>query len=123
MEWQQMTGFQSPCAEYAEKRLSLDQKYFSHPSSMFIMKLMSSYENFSLQKHDHLVIDRSLHPKDGDLVVAIIKSEFKVAKLSLYSGKRVLLPYNVIIDENCEDDFIWGVISSLHRGLLYDRTR
>lgn len=123
MEWQQMTGFQSPCAEYAEKRLSLDQKYFSHPSSMFIMKLMSSYENFSLKKHDHLVIDRSLHPKDGDLVVAIIKSEFKVAQLSLHSGKKVLLPYNVIIDENCEDDFVWGVISSLHRGLLYDRTR
>lgn len=123
MEWQQTTGFQSPCAEYAEKRLSLDQKYFSHPSSMFVMKLMTSYENFSLRKNDHLVIDRSLHPREGDLVVAVIGSEFKVASFHIQSNKKILLPYKVIIDEDCQDDFIWGVISSLHRGLTHDRTR
>lgn len=122
-QWQQVTGFQSPCAEYAEKRLSLDKKYFSHPSSMFVMKLMSSYDNFALRKNDHLVIDRSLHPKDGDLVVAIISSEFKVARFHIQGGKKILLPYKVVIDENNEDDFIWGVISSLHRGFLYDRSR
>jgi|SRR5690606_24853610 len=117
MDWQQMTGFQSPCAEYAEERLSLDKKFLSNPPAMFPVKVSSDSLQFNIKKGDYLIIDRSLLPKHNDLVIAVINSEFKIARLDLIRNKRgLLLPYNILMGVDEEDNnFIWGVVSSLHR--------
>jgi DNA polymerase V len=115
-DFQQMTGFQSPCAEYAEDRLSLDERYLTNPPAMFPLRVSSDSKLFELQKGDELIIDRSLHPKIGDLVVAVISNEFVIARFTLHQGIPLLLPFNKKVgDEENGDDFIWGVVSSQHR--------
>ena len=60
--------------------------------------------------------DRSLDPKPGDLVIAIISNEFKIARFSVVQGVGFLLPFNKRVGEDeLGDDFIWGVVSSQHR--------
>lgn len=116
IEWQQMTGFQSPCAEYAEEKLSLDKKFLSNPPAMFIVKVSSNSPHFNIKKGDYLVVDRSLQPKPYDLIIAVIGNEFKVARFDQQGKSRTLFPYNIPIGvDEMDENFIWGVISSLHR--------
>jgi len=115
-EFQQMTGFQSPCAEYAEDRLSLDQFYLTHSAAMFPLRVSKDLPLFELRKNDQLIVDRSLSPKSGDLVVAVISNEFVIARFSFMKDGAYLLPFNKKVgDEESGEDFIWGVISSQHR--------
>jgi DNA polymerase V len=115
-EIQQVTGFQSPCAEYGEDRLSLDEKYLTNPPAMFPVRVASDSRLFDLKKGDHLIVDRSLDPKPGDLVIAVISNEFKIARFNLVEGVGYLLPFNKRVGEDeLGEDFIWGVISSQHR--------
>ena len=115
-EIQEMTGFQSACAEYAEDRLSLDQKYLTNPPAMFPLKVATSSKLFELRKGDDLLVDRSLDPRPGDLVVAVIGNEFRLAKFTLVEGVAVLMPFNKKIGEDeLGEDYIWGVVASQHR--------
>lgn len=115
-EIQQVTGFQSPCAEYAEDRLSLDQKYLTNPPAMFPLRVAADSKMFDLKKGDHLIVDRSLEPKNHDLVIAVIENEFKIARYELRGGQGILLPFNKKVGEDeLGEDFIWGVVSSQHR--------
>ena len=116
-EIQEMTGFQSPCAEYAEDRLSLDQRFLTNPPAMYPLRVSSDSKLFDLKKGDHLIIDRSLDPKPGELVVAVISNEFKIARFALgQDGQGYLMPFNKKVgDVEAEEDFIWGVVSSQHR--------
>lgn len=122
-EIQQMTGFQSACAEYAEDRLSLDEKYLTNPPAMFPVRVGSDSRQFQLRKGDHLIIDRSLDPRPGDLVIAVISNEFKIAQFVLLQGMPYLLPYNKRVgDDESGDDYVWGVIASLHRKFRHDHS-
>ncbi len=115
-EIQEMTGFQSACAEYAEDRLSLDERYLTNPPAMYPLLIKSDSKLFELRKGDHLIIDRSLDPRPGDLVVAVISNDFKIASFALGPDGPILLPYNKKVgDVELEEDFIWGVVSSQHR--------
>ncbi|WP_408095692.1 LexA family protein [Peredibacter sp. HCB2-198] len=112
-----MTGFPSPCAEYAEEELSWESRYIANEPATFHVKISSDQRQFELKKGDHLIIDRSLDPKPGELVVAVINNEFKIAQFTLAaSGEGILMPFNKKVgDVEAEEDFIWGVVSSLHR--------
>jgi DNA polymerase V len=115
-EIQQVTGFQSPCAEYGEERPSLDAKYLTNPPAMFPVLAAADSRLFDLKKGDHLIVDRSLDPRPGDLVIAVISNEFKIARFTLVQGTGYLMPFNKTVgDDELGEDFIWGVVSSLHR--------
>ncbi len=117
-EIQGMTGFQSACAEYAEDRLSLDQRYLTNPPAMYPLLIKTDSRLFELRKGDHLIINRSLDPRHGDLVVAVISNEFVIARFSIGPNGAALLPFNKRPgDVEQEEDFIWGVVSSQHRVL------
>ena len=115
-EIQQMTGFQSACAEYAEDRLSLDERYLTNPPAMYPLRVSTDSKFFELRKGDELIIDRSLEPKAGDLVVAVITNEFVIARFTFHQGIPILLPYNKKVGaDELGEDFIWGVVASQHR--------
>lgn len=62
---------------------------------------------------DILVIDRSLKPEHGKIVVACVDGEFTVKKLQLYP-ELMLIPCNPDyqpIRPNTEDLVIWGVVT------------
>ena len=64
--------------------------------------------------HDMLIVDRSVKPRDGNIVVALIDNEFTVKGLKLLGKQVILIPENpdfkpIKITETMEFK-IWGVV-------------
>jgi DNA polymerase V len=101
-----ISGFQSPCAEFAEKPLSLDMRYLTNRPSLFIVEAAKDSKPLGIVKGDKLLIDRSLSPKDGQLCLLVINNEFLLQKFS----------HKLIHNQNPESgDFVWGVVTTLIR--------
>jgi DNA polymerase V len=64
--------------------------------------------------NDLLVVDRSLTPTSGDIVVGIIDNEFILRSYYTFNGKEYLMPDNNYfkpIERNESTQFeIWGVV-------------
>lgn len=115
-EIQQMTGFQSPCTEYAEDELSLDKVFITDRPAMYAVISAFDRIQFGIQKHDKLIIHRGKTPVSNQIVMAVINNTFVLAKFQWVQGVGYLMPYNKRVgDVEQGDDFIWGVLSSLHR--------
>lgn len=115
-EIQQMTGFQSPCAEFAEDELSLDAVFVTDRPAMMFVRASQNYPQFMILKGDRLLIHRGPQPEPNQVVVAVISNNFIFAKFQWVNGKGVLMPFNRIIgDVENGDDFIWGIVASVHR--------
>jgi DNA polymerase V len=104
--YERMTGFQSACAEFAEKPLSLDERYLTNRPSLFIIEASGDSPTLGITKGDKLLIDRSINPRDGQRVLLVINNEFKIQK---YSSK-------LLEGHDPETgDFVWGVITTMIR--------
>lgn len=115
-EIQEMTGFQSPCAEFAEDELSLDKVFIPDRAAMFAVIAASDRPQLGIQKNDKLIILRGKTPVSNQIVMAVISNQFVLAKFQWINGQGVLMPYNKRVgDVEQNEDFIWGVLSSLHR--------
>ena len=69
---------------------------------------------------DILIIDRSLHARDGDIVIALLHGEFTVKQVSIINDNLFLISQNkdyLPIKISPEMEFeIWGVVTyTIHR--------
>ena len=112
-------GFSSPAQDYYEKEtdtLSLDQHLIHRPSATFFgFANGSSMTEAGINDGAILVLDRSLSPASGDIVVVILDGEL-LCRRFLRSNKRVILTGNSdvpAIEISNEQDFeLWGVVSA-----------
>ena len=102
----EVTGFQSACAEFAEKPLSLDERYLTNRPSLFIIEAAGESHVLGISRGDKLLIDRSLNPREGQLCLFVINNQFKLQNFST----RMLEGHNPDTG-----DFIWGVVTTLIR--------
>jgi DNA polymerase V len=102
----EVTGFQSACAEFAQKPLSLDERYLVNRPSLFIIEVSGDSKGLGIQKGDKFLIDRSLKPRDGQLVLLVLNNEFQLQRFS-----RKMLQGQ----DPESGDFVWGVITTLLR--------
>lgn len=88
-------GFPSPAFDYATQELSLNDYFFKHPDATYIVQATGdSMIDAGIQEGDILMIDRSLEPKSGDIVLAVINGEFTVKRLKIVDGAAELHPEN-----------------------------
>ncbi|NBO36707.1 DNA polymerase V [bacterium] len=71
------TGFASPAESYVDKRLDLNDLIVTDVFSTFYFRY-SGLPVYGINNNDVLVIDRSVEPSIGDLVVTIQNKNFKV---------------------------------------------
>jgi DNA polymerase V len=102
----EVTGFQSPCAEFAEKPLSLDERYLTNKPSLFIIESSQDSKTLGIFKGDKLLIDRSMKPLEGQLCLFVISNEFQLQRFSRFMLKR---------EDPENGDFVWGVVTTLLR--------
>lgn len=114
-------GFPSPAADYYEKTLSLDAHLIEHPEATFFVRVQGhSMTGFGIHDGDLLVVDRSLHPQDQSIVIAVIDGAFTVKQLCrqrqgvlLRSGAPGYEDIRITSDQTLS---IWGVVRwSIHR--------
>lgn len=93
-------GFPSPAEGYIEDCIDLNDLCIQHPSATFLVRVDGlSMIEAGIYPNGLLVVDRSLEPQHGDIIVARLFSEFTVKELSLY-------PYPCLIAHNPDYDDI-----------------
>lgn len=111
-------GFPSPAMDYIEERIDLNRELIRHPLATFMAKCDSdSMINAFIPPNARVIIDRSLIPKNGDIVVAALNGEFTLKFLKQNAVKAWLVPANskyqpmAITEES--DLTIWGVVTQI----------
>src|SRR5712692_7436621 len=111
-------GFPSPADDYLEGKLDLNQYLVKHPAATFFVRVTGdSMIGAGIHSGDLLIVDRSLEPKDGNVVIASVDGELTVKRLSIREGKPALLPDNdqyppVEVGEHAAFE-VWGVVTNV----------
>jgi len=109
-------GFPSPADDYIEKRLDLNELVIQHPTATFFVRVVGdSMNGANMHSGDILVVDRSIEPSNGRVIVAVINGEFTVKRMTVKEQKIILIPENpaypsIPITPEC-DFQVWGVVT------------
>ncbi|QYN60558.1 LexA family transcriptional regulator [Bifidobacterium asteroides] len=108
-------GFPSVAQDYFSGDFSFDQNVIVHPDSTFIIHVAGdSMTGAGIFDGDLLVVDRSLEPREGDIVIAILDDELLVKRLARRRGRTMLRAENPaypdFIPQEGEELVIWGVV-------------
>ncbi len=113
-------GFPSPAEDYLELGIDLNQHLIKNPISTFFLRVSgNSMNNAGIYDKDLLIIDRSINPTPGNIVVAVLDGEFTLKRLiqdhDNYYLKADKENYPAINLYQYSDIQIWGVaIYSIH---------
>ena len=123
-----VAGFPSPAEQYQETPLDLNELLVKRPAATFFVKVQGdSMIGEGIRDGDLLVVDRSLRPASGDVIIACVDGDFTVKTLRLGkreegSGKREvwLEPANpkfpvIHIRKGQQLDYFGKVTACIHR--------
>lgn len=111
-------GFPSPADDYIEGKLDLNRHLIKHPAATFFVRVTgNSMTGAGIHSGDLLIVDRSLEPTDGQVVVAVLDGELTVKRLQMRQGVTRLLAENSLyrpieITEQ-QTIAIWGVVTNV----------
>lgn len=114
-------GFPSPADDYIDRELDLNEYLISNPAATFFVRVAGdSMVGAGINHDDILIVDRSLAPTSGRVVIAVLDGELTVKRF-LRNGERCRLvaenpnyPETVISGEMELE--IWGVVTcAIHR--------
>ncbi len=72
-------GFPSPAEDFIDKKISLDELLVKHPAATYFVRATGdSMIDSAIFPNDILIVDKSLEPKSGDVVIAEVDGEFTV---------------------------------------------
>lgn len=109
-------GFPSPAQGYEKQELNLHEYCVKHPSATYFLRVSgNSMDDARIHHGDVLVVDRSLSPVHGSIVIASIDNEFTVKRLVL-RPRPCLMPMNsayspIYLDPDSDALEIWGVVT------------
>ncbi|MBR0056401.1 MAG: translesion error-prone DNA polymerase V autoproteolytic subunit [Kiritimatiellae bacterium] len=116
-----VAGFPSPAEQYSEPPLDLNEYLVKRPAATFFVRVEGeSMNGAGIFGGDLLVVDRSLPPRNGDIIIASVDGEFTV-KRYFSDGQIVSLrPENPAFPEirlkaGQELDYFGRVTSCIHR--------
>ena len=109
-------GFPSPAADHYDKRLDLNEHLILHPEATFFLRVKGdSMIGAGIHDGDLLVVDRSLEPSHGRVVIAALDGELTVKRLHQQRGKILLCAdnpnYPAIEIRQGQELQIWGVVA------------
>ncbi|HHA1933986.1 TPA: S24 family peptidase [Enterobacter ludwigii] len=110
-------GFPSPAQDYVEERISLDKRIISRPAATYFMRAGATHYREGILNGALLVVDASLSPCDGSLLVCSMDNDFRIKRyrthpqphlINLESGHKERLPD----DAECDSGrAVFGVIT------------
>ena len=111
-------GFPSPADDYLRDSLDFNRDLIKNPEATFYGRVSGdSMRDAGINEGDIAVIDRSLQPMDGDVIVAYVNEEFTIKYLDLThkeEGYIELQPanpdYSPIRMDSTDNFRVWGVV-------------
>ena len=116
------TGFGAAADDFMERGIDLNEQLIRNKPATFFMKVSgSSMINAGIFDGDIVIVDRSIKPKNGTIVIAVIDGEMLIRRMEKTINKMRLIPETpklAIIDVSEFSDFkIWGVVICVIRNL------
>lgn len=117
-----VAGFPSPAEDSVEKRLDLNELLVKNPTATFFLRVSgSSMIDAGIHHDDILIVDRSIPPVHGKIVIAAVNGELTVKRLHREKNKVFLMAENnafppLEINEGTELH-IWGVVINVIHAL------
>lgn len=88
-------GFPSPAEEELADTLSLDELLMKNPQATFLLKVSGdSMSGVGIMPGDMVIIDRSISPKSGDIVIAEVDGAWTMKRLKMHNDSVMLLAAN-----------------------------
>ena len=108
-------GFPSPAEDYIEKSLDFNELLIRRPAATFCLRVSGdSMTGAGIFHGDILVVDRSVRPANGQIVIAVLDGELTVKRLDSSGPRPVLRAENAAypsIEVKPGSSFeIWGTV-------------
>ena len=120
-----VAGFPSPAEQYMEPPLDLNELLVKRPAATYFVRVSGdSMSGAGINDGDVLVVDRSLRPADGDIIIACVDGDFTVKRYAVRGTgceKRISLePANphfpvIVLKAGQELDYFGKVTACIHR--------
>jgi DNA polymerase V len=113
-------GFPSPADDYLEEPIDLSELLVTRKAATFLWRVQGqSMIDAGIYDGDILIVDRSVEPRPGQVVVAIINGEHSIKQLlpgmHLAFANKSMPEFR--LPDNAEVE-IWGIVTwNLHRHL------
>lgn len=109
-------GFPSPADDYMERHLDLNEYLIARPAATYFVRVKGeAMEGAGIFNGDLLIVDKSLKPTSGCVVLAVLNGEITVRRLQRNTRGWILFSENsrlnpVFVGDELE---IWGVVTSV----------
>ena len=116
-----VAGFPSPAEQYLEPPLDLNELLVKRPATTYFVRVEGdSMTGAGINDGDILVVDRSLRPADGDVVIASVDGDFTVKRFRRGREGIRLEPANpdypvIRLRPGQELDYFGKVTACIHR--------
>ena len=109
-------GWPSPADDYVERSIDLNEFLISNTAATYLVRAKGdSMLNVGINDGAVLIVDRSIEPQHGKIVIAAIDGSYACKKLQLYPEPKLLsanIKYPPIKIDKEEDLEILGVVTA-----------
>ena len=113
-------GFPSPATDYMEEALDLNTFLVRHKAATYAFAVKGqSMRDAGIHDGDKVLVDRSINPKHGQIVVAVVNGDYTIKRLhsvagciELHAENPEFLPRKFEDGEHLE---VWGVVVGVIR--------
>lgn len=115
-----VAGFPSPAEQYLEPTLDLNELLVKRPAATFFVRVKGdSMIEEGIREGDLLVVDRSISPASGDVIIAAVDGEFTVKRFMRDKTGVHLVPANkaypvIDLKRDQELDYFGKVTAVIH---------
>jgi DNA polymerase V len=117
------TGFGSAAYDYMERGIDINEQLIKNKPATFFMRVEgSSMINACIHHGDVVIVDRSIRPQSGNIIIATLDGNMLIRRLEKTMNKIRLVPEtNKLSPMEITDqsDFgIWGVVTYIIKAVL-----
>lgn len=109
-------GFPSPAQDYYDGPIDLNAHLIKDPTSTFVIRVAGdSMVGAGIADGDEVIVDRSITPRDGHVVIAVLDGELTIKRLRQHHGGVTLCAesdgYPDIRVAEMSELTLWGVVT------------
>ena len=109
------TGFGAAADDYAERGIDLNEHLVKNKPATFFLRVNSdAMTGAGVHVGDVVIVDRSMSPKNGSLVIAMVDGELLIRKLEISNNRTRLATANkklASLDITGAPLHVWGVVT------------
>jgi DNA polymerase V len=116
------TGFGAAADDFMERGIDLNEQLIKNKPATFFMRVSgNSMIGAGIYDGDTIIVDRSIKPQNGKIVIAIIDGEMLIRRLEISFNKMRLIPETPKLAPlditEFSDCTIWGVVTCIIRSI------